>query len=71
MRSTRNVPTPGMERREAVSGDARIIAVRTQAGLVSGWHHDEDQGIVRSRVGSGVTVVNVEGPASGELTPDA
>jgi uncharacterized RmlC-like cupin family protein len=34
-----NVPTPGMERREAVSGTARIIAVRTQPGLVSGWHH--------------------------------
>jgi uncharacterized RmlC-like cupin family protein len=34
-----NVPTPGMERREAVSGTTRIIAVRTQPGLVSGWHH--------------------------------
>jgi len=34
-----NVPTPGMERREAVSGATRIIAVRTQPGLVSGWHH--------------------------------
>jgi hypothetical protein len=29
-----NVPTPGMDRREAVSGDARIIAVRTEPGLV-------------------------------------
>jgi hypothetical protein len=57
--------------REAVSSDARIIAVRTQAGLVSGWHHHEDQVIVGFRVGSGVTVVNVEGPASGGLTPDA
>jgi uncharacterized RmlC-like cupin family protein len=34
-----NVPTPGMERREAVSGTTRIIAVRTQPGPVSGWHH--------------------------------
>jgi uncharacterized RmlC-like cupin family protein len=115
-----NVPTPGMERREAVSGDARIIAVRTQAGLVSGWHHHgrhttygyviggrlrlesgpggttvveagpgdffivppetvhresnpsgEDQVIVGFRVGSGVTVVNVEGPDVGGLASDA
>ena len=34
-----NVPTPGMERREAVAGTTRIIAVRTRPGLVSGWHH--------------------------------
>jgi uncharacterized RmlC-like cupin family protein len=34
-----NVPTPGMERREAVAGTTRLIAVRTQPGLVSGWHH--------------------------------
>ncbi|HEX2470348.1 MAG TPA: cupin domain-containing protein [Candidatus Limnocylindrales bacterium] len=33
------VPTPGMERREATEGSTRIIAVRTQPGLVSGWHH--------------------------------
>jgi uncharacterized RmlC-like cupin family protein len=106
-----NVPTPGMERREAASGEARIIAVRTQSGFVSGWHHHggyatygyvmagrlrlesgpggslvveagpgdffivppetvhregnpagEEQVIVGFRVGSGVTVVNVDGP---------
>lgn len=34
-----NVPTPGMERREAVAGTTRIIAVRTRPGLVSGCHH--------------------------------
>jgi quercetin dioxygenase-like cupin family protein len=31
-----------MERRESAAGDARIIAVRTQPGLVSGWHHHAD-----------------------------
>lgn len=34
-----NVPTPGMERLEAEIEGARIIAVRTDPGLVSGWHH--------------------------------
>jgi uncharacterized RmlC-like cupin family protein len=115
-----NVPRPGMERREATSGDTRIIAVRTQAGLVSGWHHHgghatygyvlggrlrlesglggttvveagpgdffivppetvhresnpstEDQVIVGFRIGSGVTVVNVEGPDADQPTSDA
>ena len=28
-----------MQRREAAAGGARIIAVRTRPGLVSGWHH--------------------------------
>jgi quercetin dioxygenase-like cupin family protein len=28
-----------MERREATDGSTRIISVRTQPGLVSGWHH--------------------------------
>jgi uncharacterized RmlC-like cupin family protein len=37
-----NVPTPGMERREAVADAARILAVRTGPGLVSGWHHHAD-----------------------------
>ena len=36
------VRTPGMERREAVVGPTHIIAVRTQPGLVSGWHHHAD-----------------------------
>lgn len=106
-----NVPTPGMERRESAAGDSRIIAVRTQPGLVSGWHHhadyttygyiiagrlrlesgpagssvveggpgdffvvpsrtvhresnpsDEEQVVVGFRIGSGETVVNVDGP---------
>ena len=34
-----SVPTPGMERRELDAGAARIISVRTQPGLMSGWHH--------------------------------
>lgn len=106
-----NVPTPGMERREAAAGGAQIIAVQTRPGLVSGWHHhadyatygyivagrlrlesgpagssvveggagdffvvpphtvhresnpsDEEQVVVGFRIGSGETVVNVEGP---------
>ena len=34
-----SLPTPGMERREAVAGEARILAVRTKPGVISGWHH--------------------------------
>jgi quercetin dioxygenase-like cupin family protein len=37
-----SVPTPGMERREAVADSARILAVRTEPGLISGWHHHAD-----------------------------
>jgi quercetin dioxygenase-like cupin family protein len=100
-----------MARREAVTGDTRILSVRTQPGSISGWHHhaayatygyvvagrlrlesgpdgrtvdeagpgdyfvippqtvhregnpaDDEQVIVGFRVGSGVTVVNVESP---------
>jgi hypothetical protein len=37
-----SVPTPGMERREAVAESARILAVWTEPGLISGWHHHAD-----------------------------
>ncbi|HEV8282102.1 MAG TPA: cupin domain-containing protein [Candidatus Limnocylindrales bacterium] len=106
-----NVPTPGMERLEGESDGTRIIAVRTDPGLVSGWHHhgayatygyvisgrlrlesgpggtsvveagpgdffvvppdtihresnpaEDEQLVVGFRVGSGATVINVEGP---------
>ena len=40
---TEGVPTPGMFREEAIATD-RLWAgyVRTEAGLVSGWHHHGD-----------------------------
>jgi uncharacterized RmlC-like cupin family protein len=108
---TESVPTPGMERREGIAGETKIIAVRTGPGLMSGWHHHadhatygyiisgrlrlesgpagssvveggpgdffivpprtvhrecnpstEEQVIVGFRVGTGETVVNVDGP---------
>jgi uncharacterized RmlC-like cupin family protein len=108
---TESVPTAGMERREGVVGEAKIIAVRTRPGVMSGWHHhsdhmtygyiiagglrlesgpggssvveggpgdfflvppntvhresnptDEEQVVVGFRIGSGDTVVNVDGP---------
>ena len=72
-----NVPTPGMERREATAGTARIIAVRTRPGLVSGWHHHADHttygyviaGRLRLESGSGGATAVDAGPGDFFIVP--
>jgi uncharacterized RmlC-like cupin family protein len=40
---TAGPPTPGMDRRQAFAGDLMWAGfVRTDAGMVSGWHHHGD-----------------------------
>jgi uncharacterized RmlC-like cupin family protein len=40
-------PTPGMDRRQAVATDGMWAGlVRTEAGMVSGWHHHGEHGSV-------------------------
>ena len=74
---TESVPTPGMERREAVAGPARIIAVRTGPGLKSGWHHHADHttygyivaGRLRLESGRGGSSVVEGGPGDFFVVP--
>jgi quercetin dioxygenase-like cupin family protein len=72
-----SVPTPGMQRHEASGGGVRIIAVRTQPGLVSGWHHHAQyttfgyviDGRLRLESGPGGATVVEAGPGDFFIVP--
>ena len=64
-------PTPGMDRREAFATDGMWVgSVRTDAGMVSGWHHHGDhestiyllRGAMRMESGPGGRSIVEAGP---------
>ena len=68
---TKGAPTPGMTREEAISTERSWAGlVRTEAGMVSGWHHHGDYestiyvltGALRMEFGPGGREVLEAGP---------
>jgi uncharacterized RmlC-like cupin family protein len=71
-------PTPGMERQQAFATDGLWAGrVRTEAGMVSGWHHHGDYetviyvltGALRMEFGPGGAETVVAGPGDFVLVP--
>lgn len=72
-------PTPGMDRQQAAATD-RVWAgfVRTEPGMVSGWHHHGDHqsviyvltGALRMEFGPGGTQTVQAGPGDFVLVPE-